>query len=87
MIWESILKRVKVTPKHLDLLEEYIIMWNAPVFPQQYINFLNERNMSHVPHSSNITVAAKKDDRFNIHSTGRDLKIGLRKLKENLRGE
>jgi len=87
MMWESILKRVKVRPKHLDLLEEYILMWNAPVYPQQYITFLNERNMSHVPATSSITVAARKDDRFNIHSTGRDLKIGLARLQKNLRGE
>mgnify|MGYP003118300297 CR=1 FL=1 len=86
MSWEDIIKKVQITPKHLNLLEEYINMWNTPVFPLQFISFLHERNVR-APHSVTLTVAARKDMRFFIHSTGRDLKIGLRELQTNTRGE
>ena len=33
--------------------------------------------MSNVPAAGPVKVAARKDDRFNFHSAGRDLKIGL----------
>jgi hypothetical protein len=38
---------------------------------------MNERSMSNVPSSGPIKVAAKRDNRFNFHGTGRFLKIGL----------
>ena len=77
MTWETILKGVKVRPKHLDLLVEYIEMMGAPVKPGEFFTFMNERNMSNVPAAGRVRVAARKDDRFNFHSAGRDLKIGL----------
>jgi len=77
MTWEAILKGVKVRPKHLDLLVEFIEMMQEPVKPGDFFYFMNERNLTNVPAAGPIKVAAKKDDRFNFHSTGRDLKIGL----------
>ena len=77
MTWEAILKGVKVRPKHLDLLVEYIEMIGTPVKPGEFFSFMNERNMSNVPSQGPIKVAARKDDRFNFHGAGRDLKIGL----------
>ena len=77
MTWEAILKGVKVRPKHLDLLVEYIEMMGEPVKPGDFFSFMNERNLTNVPAAGPVRVAAKKDNRFNFHSTGRDLKIGL----------
>ena len=77
MTWEAILKGVKVQPKHLDLLVEYIEMMREPVKPGEFFSFMNERNVSNVPAPAPVRVAANKDDRFNLHGAGRELKIGL----------
>lgn len=77
MTWQAILKGVKVRPKHLDLLVEYIEMVGTPVKPGEFFSFMNERSMSNVPSPGPIKVAAKRDNRFNFHGTGRFLSIGL----------
>jgi hypothetical protein len=77
MTWEAVLKGVKVRTKHLNLLVEYIEMVQEPVKPGDFFSFMNERNLSNVPAAGPIRVAAKKDDRFNFHGAGRDIKIGL----------
>ena len=76
MTWQTILK-IRVKPKHLDLLVEYIEMMGEPVKPNNFVVFMNDRNLSHVPRFGPIKVGARKDDRFNFHGAGRDIKIGL----------
>ena len=87
MTWETILKGVKVRPKHLDLLVEFIEMVQSPVKLNEFISFMNERNLSNVPSAGPVKVAAKKDNRFNFHGTGRDLKIGLEGVHQVLGDE
>ena len=79
MTWSEILKRaIKVTPKMLDRLEDYINQWGKPIYMAQFISYYTQTYGQRIPHSKAVRIQAEKDSRFVFFSTGRDLKVGLR---------
>jgi len=79
MTWNEVLKRaIKVTPKMLDRLEDYINQWGKPIYMAQFISYYTQTYGQRIPHSKAVRIQAEKDSRFVFFSTGRDLKVGLR---------